>query len=191
MRIRIHGNVSANQKPAKNTRLSIPSVLNRPVAPGTCLPISFPRNVPLSCCLSVSLWVWWMRTIYESSPPSPTWFCSFWDHLHLWKNWITAPVAGQRNNKVVAFFLFRSEAVPWQRQWAGGVLFGPFWGCCTGNVFSVLLPWEPVYRAVAPGTWLLGTRPTIRGDENMWEWYLYHGYALWFEVHPSNTGYFG
>jgi hypothetical protein len=42
MRIRIHGNDSANQKPAKNIRLSIPSVLNRcfdrVVAPGTCWP---------------------------------------------------------------------------------------------------------------------------------------------------------
>jgi hypothetical protein len=45
MRIRIHGNVSANQKPAKNTRLSIPCVLNRPVASGTCVPSRCPGNV--------------------------------------------------------------------------------------------------------------------------------------------------
>jgi hypothetical protein len=39
-----------------------------------------------------------MRTVKESSPHSPMWFCSFQDHSHFWKNWITAPVAGQWHN---------------------------------------------------------------------------------------------
>jgi hypothetical protein len=41
----IHGKVAANQKPVKDTRLSIPSVLNRPVASGTCLSSRFDGNV--------------------------------------------------------------------------------------------------------------------------------------------------
>jgi hypothetical protein len=36
-----------------------------------------------------------------------------------------------------------------------------------GNVFIEPLRRVSVYRSVALGTWLLGSRPTIRGDENM------------------------
>jgi hypothetical protein len=41
------------------------------------------------------------------------WFCLLQDHLHFWKNWITAPVAGQQHNNAFFYgpFLVSPEAV--------------------------------------------------------------------------------
>jgi hypothetical protein len=43
--------------------------------------------------------------------------------LNFWENWITAPVAGQRQNNGVAFSL---GSVPRTRCWANVVFDGPF-----------------------------------------------------------------
>jgi hypothetical protein len=40
---------------------------------------------------------------YRNHHRPPQRFCSFQDYLRFWKNWITAPVAGQRHNNVVVF----------------------------------------------------------------------------------------
>jgi hypothetical protein len=71
---------------------------------GVCL-MAHVRLYSLYKFVFVSLWVWWLRTVKESSPPSPTWFRSFQDYLHFWKNWMTAPVAGQWHNNEVVFSL--------------------------------------------------------------------------------------
>jgi hypothetical protein len=85
-------------------------------------------------------------------------------NLHFWKNWITAPVAGQRHNNGVAFSL---ESVPRTLCWAKVVFsFRPVLRLLLGNdnkqvvfsFWSVLrlllgndnkpLPRERIYRAV-------------------------------------------
>jgi hypothetical protein len=88
-------------------------------------------------------------TVKESSPTSPMWFCSFQDHLHFWKNWITDPVAMQRHNNRDPF--------------PGKVFTAPFLLLCCGttiptrfgNVVSSFggpLPRERVYGVVSSGT---------------------------------------
>jgi hypothetical protein len=137
--------------------------------------------------LFVSLWVWWLRTVKESSPTSPMWFCSFQEHSHFWKNWITVPVAMQRHNNTdplprervyrplprerAVVMLFVSLWVWWLRTVKESSPISPMWFCSfqehshfwkywiTAPVAMQRhnntdpLPWERVYRSVAPGTW--------------------------------------
>jgi hypothetical protein len=73
-------------------------------------------------------------TVKESSPTSPMWFCSFQEHLHFWKNWITDPVAMQRHNNTDPLARERDYLqLPRERVY-------------------LPLPRERVYRVVSSGT---------------------------------------